>query len=59
MIGQEQGGGARSSGEREGSQEEREKEWSPTWCYQKVRIFGLRLYRYQLALKLLYQHLVN
>jgi hypothetical protein len=29
------------------------------WCYQKVRIIGLKLYHYQLALKLLYWHLVN
>jgi hypothetical protein len=26
--------------------------WRPTWCYQKVRIIGLKLYHYQLALKL-------
>ena len=36
-----------------------EQEWSWTLCYQKVRIIGLKLYHYQLALKLLYWHLVN
>jgi hypothetical protein len=40
------------------SQEER-GEWRPAWCYQKVRMIGLKLYHYQLALKLLYWHLVN
>jgi hypothetical protein len=34
-------------------------EWRLTCCYQKVRIIGLKLYHYQLALKLLYWHLVN
>ena len=42
--------------QRERSQEEREPEWRLTWCYQKVRIIGLKLYH--LALKLLYWHLV-
>ena len=38
--------------ETERSQEEGEGEWRPTWCYQKFRIIGLKLYHYQLALKL-------
>jgi hypothetical protein len=27
-----------------GAQEEGEPEWRPTWCYQKVRIIGIKLY---------------
>jgi hypothetical protein len=38
--------------ETERSQEERGGGWRLTWCYQKVRIFGLKLYHYQLVLKL-------
>jgi hypothetical protein len=37
--------------ETERSQEERKGEWSLMRCYQKVRIIGLKLYHYQLALK--------
>ena len=36
-----------------------ELEWRPKWCDQKVRIIGLKFYHYQLALKLLYWHLVK
>ena len=36
-----------------------EPEWRWMWCYQKVRIIGLKFYHYQLALKLLYWHLVK
>lgn len=37
----------------------REPEWRLTWCYLKVRIIGLKFYHHQLALKLLYWHLVK
>jgi hypothetical protein len=40
--------------ETERVEEGREPVWRPVWCYQKVRIIGLKLYHYQLALKLLY-----
>jgi hypothetical protein len=45
--------------DREVSEGEKEPEWRPTWCYQKIRIIGLKLYHYHLTLKLLYWHLVN
>jgi hypothetical protein len=59
-MGQEKGGGARRrEREREISRGERKPEWRPMWCYQRVRIIGLKLYRCHLALKLLNWHLVN
>jgi hypothetical protein len=51
MVGQKME--AELRGEETGrSQKEREGEWSLTWCYQKVRIIGLKFYHYQLTLKL-------
>lgn len=44
---------------REGGTERKEPKCRPTWCYQKVRIIGLKLYHYQLTLKLLYWHVIN
>jgi hypothetical protein len=55
VIGQEERGRERSCRDRE-----RERsQWRLWWCYQKVRIIGLKLYHYHLALKLLHWHLVN
>ena len=54
----EKGGRAKSGRDREVSGG-KEGEWRPAWCYQNVRFLGLKLYHYQLTLKLLYWSLVN
>jgi hypothetical protein len=43
----------------EKGKEGEEPEWRQTWYYLKVTIIGLKFYHYQLALELLYWHLVK